>query len=225
MDKKEVLEFLEKSNYRSLKKARQRLKKKLVDYKGGKCEICGYDKCINALDFHHLNPNEKDFCISNYMVLSFDKLKKEVDKCILVCANCHREIHAKENEEKEIAMEKKEKEIYTEILNNRNTYKEFITKVKDSYKFLIYTDIINDMKQNMSREEIFSKYHINNKTFNKFLKENNLEYSKAKKVTIKPNKEELIDLLKENSKSSIGRVFGVSCSAVIKWCKKYNIQN
>lgn len=225
MDKKEVLEFLEKSNYRSLKKARQRLKKKLVDYKGGKCEICGYDKCINALDFHHLNPNEKDFCISKYMVLSFDKLKKEVDKCILVCANCHREIHSKENEEKEIAMEKKEKEIYTEILNNRNTYKEFITKVKDSYKFLIYTDIINDMKQNMSREEIFSKYHINNKTFNKFLKENNLEYSKAKKVTIKPNKEELIDLLKENSKSSIGRMFGVSCSAVIKWCKKYNIQN
>ena len=81
------------------------------------------------------------------------------------------------------------------------------------------------MKQNMSREEIFSKYHINNKTFNKFLKENNLEYSKTKKVTIKPNKEELIDLLKENSKSSIGRMFGVSCSAVIKWCKKYNIQN
>ena len=225
MDKKEVLEFLGKSNYRSLKKARQRLKKKLVDYKGGKCEICGYDKCINALDFHHLNPNEKDFGISNYMVLSFDKLKKEVDKCILVCANCHREIHAKENEETEIAMEKKEKEIYTEILNNRNTYKEFITNVKDSYKFLIYTDIINDMKQNMSREEIFSKYHINNKTFNKFLKENNLEYSKAKKVTIKPNKEELIDLLKENSKSSIGRMFGVSCSAVIKWCKKFNIQN
>lgn len=225
MDKEEVLEFLEKSNYRSLKKARQRLKKKLVDYKGGKCEICGYDKCINALDFHHLNPNEKDFGISNYTVLSFDKLKKEVDKCILVCANCHREIHAKENEETEIAMEKKEKEIYTEILNNRNTYKESITNVKDSYKFLIYTDIINDMKQNMSREEIFSKYHINNKTFNKFLKENNLEYSKAKKVTIKPNKEELIDLLKENSKSSIGRMFGVSCSAVIKWCKKYNIQN
>ena len=225
MDKEEVLEFLEKSNYRSLKKARQRLKKKLVDYKGGKCEICGYDKCINALDFHHLNPNEKDFGISNYTVLSFDKLKKEVDKCILVCANCHREIHAKENEETEIAMEKKEKEIYTEILNNRNTYKESITNVKDSYKFLIYTDIINDMKQNMSREEIFSKYHINNKTFNKFLKENNLEYSKAKKVTIKPNKDELIDLLKENSKSSIGRMFGVSCSAVIKWCKKYNIQN
>ena len=64
----------------------------LVNYKGGKCERCGYDKCVQALQFHHLNPDEKDFAISGKSY-SFERLKKEVDKCIMVCANCHIEIH------------------------------------------------------------------------------------------------------------------------------------
>lgn len=71
---------------------RKRTKIKLIDYKGGKCEICGYDKCLRALQFHHKNPEEKDFQISGKS-LSFEKLKMEVDKCALVCSNCHSEIH------------------------------------------------------------------------------------------------------------------------------------
>ena len=51
---------------------------------GGKCFVCGYDKCVGALQFHHKNPNEKDFTISG-KTLSFDRLKNEVDKCMLVC--------------------------------------------------------------------------------------------------------------------------------------------
>jgi hypothetical protein len=71
---------------------RKRTKIKLIEYKGGRCEICGYDKCMRALSFHHKNPNEKDFSISGKS-LSFEKLKGEVDKCMLVCSNCHSEIH------------------------------------------------------------------------------------------------------------------------------------
>jgi DNA-binding Lrp family transcriptional regulator len=71
---------------------RRRTKIKLVNYKGGKCEKCGYDKCVDALEFHHKLPNEKDFTISGKS-WSFEKLKNEVDKCILVCSNCHKEIH------------------------------------------------------------------------------------------------------------------------------------
>lgn len=71
---------------------RKRTKIKLVEYKGGKCQICDYNKSLNALHFHHLDPNEKDFSISGKS-LSFEKLKSEVDKCILVCSNCHSEIH------------------------------------------------------------------------------------------------------------------------------------
>jgi DNA invertase Pin-like site-specific DNA recombinase len=71
---------------------RRRKKIELVDYKGGRCNKCGYDKCIDALEFHHLNPEDKDFTISGKS-WSIERLKKEVDKCILVCSNCHKEIH------------------------------------------------------------------------------------------------------------------------------------
>lgn len=75
-------------------KRRQVLKKKAVEYKGGKCEICGYNKCIDALEFHHLDPTEKEYGIGgDGSTKSFERLKKELDKCICVCANCHREIH------------------------------------------------------------------------------------------------------------------------------------
>lgn len=71
---------------------RKRTKVQLVLYKGGKCVKCGYNKCIEALQFHHLNPKEKDFTISGKS-LSFERLRLEADKCILLCANCHIETH------------------------------------------------------------------------------------------------------------------------------------
>ena len=66
-----------------------------VEYKGGRCQVCGYDRCIEALEFHHLDPTQKDFGISHRgYTRSWEKVKEEVDKCILLCANCHREVHA-----------------------------------------------------------------------------------------------------------------------------------
>ena len=65
----------------------------LIAYKGGKCERCGYDKSSRALEFHHLNPSEKDFGISKVLTRSIQSLKEEADKCILLCSNCHAEIH------------------------------------------------------------------------------------------------------------------------------------
>lgn len=68
---------------------------KCVEYKGGKCQICPYNRYIGALEFHHLDPTKKDFNISHIKAYSFSNIiKKELDKCILVCSNCHREIHA-----------------------------------------------------------------------------------------------------------------------------------
>lgn len=72
---------------------RKNIKKRLIEYKGGECQICGYNKCQDALEFHHLDPSKKDYNISGG-TKSFNTLKSEVDKCILVCANCHREIHS-----------------------------------------------------------------------------------------------------------------------------------
>lgn len=83
-------------NYERVKNYRQKLKEKAIDYKGGCCEKCGYDKCNWAFEFHHINPKEKDFHLASYTNLSWAKTKNELDKCILVCANCHREIHYNE---------------------------------------------------------------------------------------------------------------------------------
>lgn len=73
---------------------RQRgVKQKAVDYLGGKCSVCNYDKYIGALEFHHIDPLQKDFTIADLKLSSFERIKFELDKCLLVCANCHREIH------------------------------------------------------------------------------------------------------------------------------------
>jgi len=71
---------------------RQQVKQQCVDYLGGKCSKCGYNKCIAALDFHHLDVTQKDKTYVNNR-MSFEKLKPELDKCVLLCANCHREEH------------------------------------------------------------------------------------------------------------------------------------
>ena len=78
----------------AVRKRRNELKIMAVAYKGGKCQNpeCGYDKCVDALEFHHLG--NKEFAISSGNTKSWEKIKKEIDKCLLLCSNCHKEVHA-----------------------------------------------------------------------------------------------------------------------------------
>ena len=77
---------------------RQAMKKQAVKLKGGKCERCGYDKSLYALSFHHKNQEEKSFGLSaNGNVKSWNEYLKEVEKCELLCANCHAEEHERLN--------------------------------------------------------------------------------------------------------------------------------
>lgn len=77
----------------AVQRRRERVKVLGIQYKGGCCVRCGYNKCVAALEFHHLNPSQKEFGIAHKGITrSWDKVKIELDKCILVCSNCHREI-------------------------------------------------------------------------------------------------------------------------------------
>ena len=65
---------------------------KIKEARGGKCIRCGYNKCLKALEFHHIDPNKKDFTISNDHFKLLDAVE-ESKKCILICSNCHKEFH------------------------------------------------------------------------------------------------------------------------------------
>ncbi len=83
-----------KGTYLHVKTFRHNKKLKAIEYLGGKCKICGYNRCKEALHFHHKDPSKKHFGISSKSSWGFEKIKPELDKCILVCGNCHSEIHA-----------------------------------------------------------------------------------------------------------------------------------
>lgn len=79
-------------NYRYL-----RLKIKAVEYKGGKCIKCGYNKYFNLV-FHHRDPNTKDYDWYNLRKRSWNIICEELDKCDILCHNCHNEVHYDEND-------------------------------------------------------------------------------------------------------------------------------
>ena len=80
---------------------------KIKEAKGGKCVRCGYDRCLKALEFHHLDPSKKDFTISNDHFKLLEAIE-ESKKCILICSNCHRELHDNLWTVEELNLEEKE---------------------------------------------------------------------------------------------------------------------
>ncbi len=72
----------------------RKLKQRLVDEAGGGCAVCGYDRCLGNLHFHHVVPADKAFEIQMGLGKSIAAYREEARKCVLVCANCHGEIEA-----------------------------------------------------------------------------------------------------------------------------------
>ena len=79
-----------------VKKWRETTKQRMVESMGGECQCCGYNNCAKALAFHHIDPTQKDIGFGDTRAnpKSWAKLIEELKKCILVCHNCHSEIHA-----------------------------------------------------------------------------------------------------------------------------------
>jgi len=88
-----MLPMYKNKNTTAVAKSRRKTRLALIEYKGGCCARCGYDKCSSALEFHHIDPSKKDFGIGDGNSRALKKLMKEAEKCVLLCANCHRELH------------------------------------------------------------------------------------------------------------------------------------
>ena len=190
---------------------RRKNKRILVEYKGGKCEKCGYDKCIDALEFHHIDPKTKDFGISNGNTISIDKLKKEVDKCILVCSNCHKEIHYN-------LFIEKQKEIENQISNN---LKENDIHIYNKPNINDINEIKKLISMGKNRNEICDIFNFSLTTYNRFCVNNNItnniSTSKLSFYNVEILKEDLKEL---NSFVKIGEKYNVSDNAIKKWCNR-----
>lgn len=80
---------------KAVTKRRRKIKTLAIEYKGGRCQICGYNKYQGALELHHINKATKSFAIGDKgYTRSWEKVREELDKCVLLCANCHREVGA-----------------------------------------------------------------------------------------------------------------------------------
>ncbi len=89
--------YADRSEYlkQAVTKRRKEIRKRPIEYKGGQCVLCGYSKCNDALDLHHIDASQKEFGISSGgLTRAWKRVVAEADKCIHICANCHREIHA-----------------------------------------------------------------------------------------------------------------------------------
>lgn len=202
----------------SLKVVLSRKKKKqlLVEYKGGKCEICGFDKPIyDIYDFHHKDPNQKDFGLSGWgKNLSLELCKIEADKCMLLCANCHREIHYQISEAK----------INQKISIIQEKYKNNINQLLETEITENYIEKLNKKKNKSQSQKILKKEHFckcgnkRNKNSKKCLSCYRVEH--ANNI---PLQKDLEKLIWEKPTTHIAKDYGVSDKAVDKWCKKYNI--
>lgn len=180
---------------------RRRRKENLIKVMGSKCAICGYDKAIGALEFHHLVPEEKSYGLSAQGTChDLERDLEEVQKCILVCANCHREIH---------------NNFYSlEELKNLQYYD------KDFAKELI-------LDRNIKNGTVKMHYYCSEcgKEITKDSKSGLCEIcvKKQQRFCERPSREELKTLIRTMPFTKIGEKFGVSDNAIRKWCDAENL--
>ena len=167
----------------------------LISIFHNKCCICGFNSFPEALEFHHINPSQKKFGLSSNVMKSLDKQIEEAKKCILVCSNCHKGIHAGH------------------------------IKVPSNYEIFFDEDIAQYLlKENELIKSGKKHYCINCGTSISVKAKRCVVCSNlAQRKVDRPSKEKLQALIYNYSFKEIGRKFNVSDNTIRKWCKKYNL--
>ena len=176
--------------------AHRKLKKEEIsEICGSKCAICGYNKCLNALEFHHIDPKEKVFGLSaKGLSYGYETIISELRKCLLLCANCHREVHSN---------------IYSDDFLKSKKYidEEKIEHLLNKHKKDYFCSKCNKKITKYSTSGLCPKCVA----------------EKTRKVTDRPTKTQLKELIRNKSFVDIGILYGVDGNSVRKWCKKYNL--
>jgi hypothetical protein len=184
-------------SYENVKSSRARLKERVVRALGGKCVICGYNRCQQALDVHHVDPNEKDFTIAANTNKAYALVSEEIRKCVLLCANCHREYHSNfiQLELQPSFDEKVDAEIKQELEVIKNGDAE-------RYRCRCCGKAIGgDGRTGLCPEC----------------------YMKTTRRADRPEREILKQLIREVPMTRIAADYGVTDNAIRKWCDAYNL--
>lgn len=176
------------SNYR------RRRKQNLIQVLGGKCQICGFDLFPDALEFHHEDPNQKDYGLASKGTChDIEADLNEVKKCFLLCANCHRGVHSGYyNTPTEHIFDE---QLAQALINERN--KKMITRL--NYCIDCHCQINSTSIRCQSCA------------------------AKARRICDRPSREELKQLIRTIPFTQISKQFGVGSNSVRKWCDSMNL--
>lgn len=186
------------------KKQRANKRLMLLEAKGSRCQICGYNRCMKALSFHHVSEDTKIFTLSNRLCQrKWQDVVAEASKCILLCHNCHTEVHDGFHVDRVAVLEKElaeQKELFVSrlmIVGSKNRSRKGTT----------------DRCPNCSKDYVVKWVHQ--------------RYCSAKcsaeaqQRVVRPNKQELKQLLETFSYVQVGRIFNVSDNSVRKWLRSF----
>lgn len=166
---------------------RNRQKQKAVEYLGGECSICGYKKSLAALEFHHIDPTKKDWNPSRVMSYRWDIIKSELDKCKLLCSNCHRELHQGITEFSLRRSPSGQKKVYTKEcakcetkFNSENAGRNFCSRGcanlhRTKINWPEVTDLITQIK-NTNFTIVAKKLGVSDNAVRKYLVKNNIDF-------------------------------------------------
>lgn len=181
------------SEYEHVKKSRDKRKNQMLYVMGEKCCLCGYNKCVAALEFHHIDPKQKDLSFNKAKNMSWDKIEQELKKCVLLCANCHREVHYNDSEFQ-------------------------LTSSFDIDKALEISQEVNEVKNGKAYYCLECGKLVS--YGNSLCPECS---AIKRRVVERPSREDLKEMIREKPFTQIGRLFNVSDNAVKKWCLSYNL--
>lgn len=194
-----------------VKNRRHFIKQSIIYVMGGKCQCCGYDKCQSALELHHINSEEKEFSFGRNANRTWELIETELPKCLLVCANCHREIHFglidgttlfssfDENKAKEIRENSYWRQSRSKKMNKTTGMEN--RKIKN-----IHCIDCGELISGTSGTGLCPKCA-----------------KKRMRITEWPSREELKNLIRTTPFTKIGLQYNVSDNTIRKWCKYYNL--
>lgn len=183
-------------NVQAVTDFRKRRKEDLIKVLGSCCCLCGYDKCIGALEFHHIEPENKQYTLSTGNCHKIEDDLKETKKCILVCANCHREIHT------------------SNIYDNVNLWE------YQNYD----NDFANQLLTKSKTEE--HKCSKCGKSITRYSQSglcSSCVQLGRRTIKNRPDREELKKLIRELPFTKIAEKYNCSDNAIRKWCDKENL--